>query len=504
MLTVCAHGTSKKSLHHRHNTALTTTAACVTPILYLLFVSHYSTDALQNDEWSMVPFLHEALHGHFSMGQLWSQHNAARVPLIGLYLLLFALADHLDVRAAIFCSGLVYTAAYVILLGLCRKYRERRLTPIPVLIIGVVWFSLADTQNALWAFQVGWFLVMLAFVAMLYALLVAQGHRTLWFALAVFAAVVATLSQFQGFLLWPVGILCILWARPRVRRTYNELAIWIGSILAIICIYLVGYDFSMTGCSPYFGCTPTSAVSHPLTTVRVFIVLIGNVIPGTYRGNGVGSLGGQLLSATMNPLRFELLGVALLGAAIFVIIQSWRHRTEERLPLPLLLIGFALLFDVTVAWGRVGGGVAGAVEGNRYVLPNLVLLIGLVLYAWSHVPPRPVPKTQTAATCATWGCFLALAVVLVLQATVSTGFGINSGRETRRSLTESARLADNMNRLPDRYRSCELEHYVIVVSDLGLAAEDHLSEFRPSAYRTFRQLGPPPLLTICTRRAAGP
>lgn len=414
----------------RHNTALTTTVACVTPILYLLFISHYATDALQNDEWSMVPFLHEALHGHFSMGQLWSQHNAARVPLIGLYLLLFALADHLDIRAAIFCSGLVYTAGYPILLVLCRQYRGRRLTPIPVLIIGVVWFSLADTQNALWAFQVGWFLAMLAFVAMLYALLVAQGHRTLWFALAVFAAVVATLSQFQGFLLWPVGVLCILWAQPRVRRTYNELAVWIGSTLAIVCIYLVGYDFSMTGCSPYFGCTPTSAVSHPLTTVRVFIALIGNVIPGTYRGNGVGSLGGQLLSAPLNPLRFELLGIALLGAAIFVIVQSWRHRDEERFPLPLLLIGFALLFDVTVTWGRVGGGAAGAVEGNRYVLPNLVLLIGLVLYAWSHAPPRPVPKTHTAATYATWGCFLALAVVLVLQATESTGFGINSGRET--------------------------------------------------------------------------
>jgi len=37
--------------------------------------------------------------------------------------------------------------------------------------VGLIWFSLADYFNALWAFQFAWYLILFFFVLMLYLLL---------------------------------------------------------------------------------------------------------------------------------------------------------------------------------------------------------------------------------------------------------------------------------------------------------------------------------------------
>ena len=81
-----------------------------------------------------------------------------------------------------------------------------------------------------------------------------------------------------------------------------------------------------------------------------------------------------------------VVGLALFAAALFVLVQSWRLRASaEALPLPALLVVFGLLFDLTIAVGRSGSGIAEAVTFNRYVMANLILLTGIVLYALARV-----------------------------------------------------------------------------------------------------------------------
>ena len=79
------------SYSDRHTGVLTVAAICVTPILYLIFILHFTSDGLLCD-WRMVPFLHSALHGHLSWGQLWSQYGEPRLPLVRLDLLIVAKA----------------------------------------------------------------------------------------------------------------------------------------------------------------------------------------------------------------------------------------------------------------------------------------------------------------------------------------------------------------------------------------------------------------------------
>src|ERR1019366_3062285 len=105
-----------------------------------------------------------------------------------------------------------------------------------------------------------------------------------------------------------------------------------------------------------------------------FIVLVGNVVP-----TSVQSLQARYL------LAYELLGAAICGVAVFVVVQSIRERRRQASPLPLVLVAFGLLFDLMIALGHLGEGLLSAGIA-RFTMPNLILLVGIVVYAWGHVP----------------------------------------------------------------------------------------------------------------------
>ncbi len=222
-----------------HNTVLTVAAASVAPIVYLLFIDRYATNAFYGDDWSVAPLVDGALHGHFSLGQLWNQYNESRLFMGNVVEVLFGLVDRLDLRSVIFFSVALLIASYGFLLVLVRGYLGRSLAPIPVLVIGAIWFSLADVQNALWAFQVSWYLTVFFFVLMLFALFIPENRRMLWFAVGTLVALAASLSTIQGFICWPLGVICILsGANPgRAAPSVNLLHGRVPRLSALSCTF---------------------------------------------------------------------------------------------------------------------------------------------------------------------------------------------------------------------------------------------------------------------------
>jgi hypothetical protein len=475
----------------RNNTLLTVGAGLLCSILYLLYVNHYAVDALQGDDWNMIPLgIHQALHGHFSLGLLWSQYGDSRVPLAKAVIILFALGDGFNTHTVILFNAIAYVAAYGILLALCRAYLGRRLTPIPVLVLGLVWFSLASVQSALWEFLMVDYLLVLGFVVMLFALNVPKTHRTLWFSVGVVAAVVASMSFISGFVVWPLGAISLVWARPRERQTITEFVVWIAAALITTVVYFVGFSRQFT-CVPALGCTPNAAFDHPLSGLHFFFVLIGNVIPGGFFGAPY---------APQSYLRYDVVGIALCLVAVYVVVQSWRERaTTEKFPLPLMLIGFGLLVDVLTTIGRSGEGLFSAINSNRYELPNLILLSGIVLYAWAHLPSRR-PRSASHRTWAplAWLPVLVLAVFLGFQVVTATQFGLTNAPLDRAWIVQGTRLAVNLNELPVHERLCERAAYFIPTpAIIRLAAVDQLGEFQPGVRSYYRKLGLPTLSVNC-------
>ena len=102
-------------------------------------------------------------------------------------------------------SALVFVATYFLMLVAVRAYLGRRLTFLPVFSLGVVWFSFVGVSNALWAFQLAWYFVLLFLFATIYFLCIRPRYRPVALTLAILAAILGSLSMVQGFLIWPVG-----------------------------------------------------------------------------------------------------------------------------------------------------------------------------------------------------------------------------------------------------------------------------------------------------------
>ena len=465
----------------RHSIGVTIGAA-IPALLYLLYVSRYSVNVPNGDDWYIIPVVNSALHGHLTMSELWTQYGDRRLFIGRLIFVAFGFIDHLDEKSIILFSAVLFIASYALLLLLLRAYLGRPLTP-ACFILGVVWFSLADVQNALWSFQLSWYLTVFCFVLMLYLLLVPRRRRILCLSLGMVVAVVASFSDIQGFNVWPVGLICILWARPWVRRTYYELVIWISAAVVTVTIYLPGYEPLYSRCR-----TPTCSFSyglqHPDQFAKFFGLLVGNVVPTSLYDVHPRYVGAH-----------ELLGAIILAWACFVVVQSIRERRVQSSPLPVVLIAFAVLFDLYIALGRVGQGLLGAVNNtDHYTMPNIIMVVGIVIYAWAHTPSLhnlygPVGLRGWLRSA---GLVMLIAYVLA-QTILTTNFGITNGIATRQERETAARVVVNLDQIPSAQRACYFGGLLVNIIDPWrvMAIRDHLSVFQPQAEILYRAQGPP-------------
>jgi hypothetical protein len=457
-------------------------------VLYLLYVVHYSVNVPHADDWDMISLVVLALHGHLTMSALWSQYVAGRPFVARLLVVTFGLIDHLNERAVIVFSAGLFVASFLLLLVLFRSYLGKQLRFLSVLSLGIVWFSVADPWNALWAVVV--YLVVFFFTAMAYLLLVPRRGRNLLFALAIVAAVAASLSYLQGFVVWPLGLICLVWRSPWRRRTSCESVIWIAAAVITMALYFRGYAFADSTCLSEGGqsgaCSFTFGLSHPFTLARYLVVLVGNVVPSS-----VSTIEPRYLGA------YEVLGTAICVVAAFVVVQSIRERRLWTNPLPLLLIAFAVLYDLMIALSHLGEGLRSAGD-NRFVLPNFLLLAGVLVYAWAHVPHVHTPGERIE-----WGTRIRvvglaiLSAFVVAQCVVTTQFGLTYGRALHSANVTTARVVVNFDRIPSARRGCYFQSTVVgpPLVDLEIwrtqAVQNDLSVFQPDTERVFESLGPP-------------
>jgi hypothetical protein len=461
-------------------------AIIAVPAIYLVFVAQFSMNVPYEDDWTVVPLIHAALHGQLTFGSLWALHNENRIFLPNLIFVAVGVLTHDDLRILVALACGFFIAAFFAFLTALRSYLGRPLTPVLAIVLGIVWFSLEDWGNALWAFQIAWYLILFGLMVML-RLLMAAKHRTLAFTVAVLAAVCASFSFLQGLALWPVGLVCLMWTRPLDLRTWGrrervEMVIWLGAAVATSVGALWGYKFQTLGCnvggSLHFSCSgsvSSFALHHPVTTVEFVLVEIGEIIPN-----------GQAHALWLNGV----LGAALLGLAAYVVVQSVRQR-HRRGYLPTTLIIFGLLFDLVVAVARAPFLTALAPQ-SIYTMPNIIILIAIISYAWPHFDlGRPRARLVTVAAI----------VFLAAQVAVATYSGIDNARTYDHHQKVAARLVVNLDKVPTRLQGCYDLYgefvYLIFAPGVGTftgfaeAKADHLTVFSPPLYWTYRSEGLP-------------
>ena len=168
----------------------------------------------------------------------------------------------------------------------------------------------------------------------------------------------------------------------------------------------------------------------------------------------------------------------LAGVVIFLTVAYAVVRAVQRRELfPITLIAFAALFDALVLLGRLRFGYGG-VTASRYSMPGLVMLLGIIVYAWKHV------KVKQAAMI----CLAAIAV----QVAVSSVYGISQAGQLRSKMLTAAQLAV-ANPPPPAERSfyAFVKPYTYYVPDLPASFVSTLREQRLSVFTHEPGVSPP-------------
>ena len=358
---------------------------------------------------------------------------------------------HLNDLALIYLAAAFFVVCFVLLLKIYPRYSGKAITPVQILLLGVLWFSIMDTQNALYAFQLAWYLVLLCLMVLLF-LLARPSVSPPVLGLAMLVCVVASYSSLQGLFLWPVGLICLLW-RVRTRRKLTwSLSLWMAAALVTTFIYFLGFKFgpSQTG-----GGSVSYAEHHLSTTMRYFLEIIGNVYPTSSRQQGLHELVGLLI---------------LLGALLVIVlsIATWRHSTS--VPLPLALVVFGLLFDLSVAFGRVSIYSTLGVS-TRYSMPNLLILSALAVTAFAQPWSASAHRSNRRVLGARFLVTLAVSVAVAGQAILATQSGIQSGAAWSSRIEAGDAVVVNLNTLTEQQRTFEFGYFVF--ASLARAEQSH-------------------------------
>lgn len=480
-------------------------AACLLAVVYALVIMHFAVNVPVADEWtSVIPLVNSAIHGRLTFGELWVQHfNESHLFIPNSIFAAVGVLGSFNTRILIALSIIFQVASFGIVLGLFKSYLGRTLSVVPVVVVGLGWFGLGAIDNALWGFQLQLYLTQFFVILMLFFLLAGlkRQPRGIWsFAGAFVCAIAASLSTVQGLLAWPLGLLVLVWSASRLAHYRRYLLFWCGTAIIAIGVYFIGYSSALarSGC---FATSQKCSVSyglHHLGSVSVYVLaLLGNIIPAS---------DGRLIGgANVYVPAHQVLGAVFLAAAVFVAIRSYQQRRSGPASwVPITLAVFGLLWDLSIAFGRVGEGI-GTALGSHYVSPQILLFTGIVMSVFSELHRLGAAGDVGAAERrATVGILAAVGLLITgIVVALSSQVGIDNGRYDRGNDILAARVLVNLDRLPRSARSCAIDVTVDddllsvrkagdeITQPLAYLRSDHLSLFVPNQYDYYRQLGPP-------------
>jgi hypothetical protein len=392
-----------------------------------------------------------------------------------LIVLALGSTTHLNTLTEIYISAvLLVIAAVLIALSNHRDLGGARHIIFYVPVAFLV-FTLAQEGDTLFGFQLAWYLIVLALAVVIFLL---NTSRVGWLVLlaAIAAAVVGSYSSLQGLLIWPVGLVVLLWRHS--RRTV--ITTWLAAAVVTTAIYF--YNFNRSDASS----SGSYVLSHPLAAAKFFFFNVGDIM-GWALPDNPGASNTDILG----------LGVMIFLLAVVCLIAYARPGHLSKSPVGPALICFGLLFAATVTYGRSSFGLAVASQ-DRYVTFNLLTLVGCYLCLLEGWPGRERESVGTAfapivravrdggavpLTRDVWrqGFLAALRVLAILLIVIQVEGGFRNGRAdgagTRYMFQNAALVAAHAACAPNALIKSALfpnaAYQISNVRDLAVAAKGH-------------------------------
>ena len=321
-------------------------------VLLITMIMKYYVDVPFWDQWLFIDTLKKYYNESLTLKHLWTQHNEHRLifPRILMFLLarisgwniLYELISNICLAIGIFIC-IVYQTH----LSLLQLDKIKTIWFIPV--TSIIIFSLNQSTNWLWGWQLQIFLNVLA-VVFGFIFLSKKDMTYFHFVLAIFGGIVATYSFANGLMYWVCGFIILLFT---TNKKLFFLIAWFLASGTIYVSYLYQYQ------TPAHHPSIFIAFDQPLNFVLYCFAYLGRFV-------------------TCNNLVSAILaGVGGILLFIFCTIYLIKHYVDIHCLLPY--IGF-VLYAISSAFmtgiGRIGFGIEQALS-PRYTTISLLLWLSI-------------------------------------------------------------------------------------------------------------------------------
>ena len=403
---------------------------------YFAFIHHYAVDAIFYDQWWDVQILGHWYSGTLSFSDLWAQHGENRILFPNLVMLLLARSVHLNTVVEQYLSGFLLITSTLLIIG-AHKRRSPAINWLWYVPAAALLVSYVQYQDALWGFQLAWYMVYFCLAASLFLL---DRPRLSWpvFVVALSLAIVGSYSSLQGLLIWAVG-LSLMYQRNRSRQM--NLA-WLSCAVVAGVIYFYNLSLSNNNVSYVF--------THPVTAAKYYFLSIGDVL-----GIGVSS------NPDAGTYALMVLGLVIFLMSCWVLISFGSQRDETSgAPFGVALTAYGLLFAALVTSDRAAQGLAGAAQ-SRYTTFDLLIPVGCyltLLSAWTR-PARPTVPGKTARSRSRVTLRLVTAVLLVvigLQLIIGPYHGLTQAHWWSEDMQQAANVTVDGTKTTEVYQASVL------------------------------------------------
>ncbi|MSP40743.1 MAG: hypothetical protein EXR70_19830 [Deltaproteobacteria bacterium] len=326
--------------------------AVLTPVfLALFFIHHYGVNVPHWDQWEFVALLEKVYAGNFSAADLFAQHNEHRLIFPKLFMLLLAAASDYNTLIEMYFGWLLLVLSGVVIFNSYRRSfgwsqsAVLKFLPVPWLL-----FSWCQYENLLWGWQVTFFMTALAAV-LTHSLLDSSRALDRYFVVAIFCAIVASFSNSNGLLVWPIGLLQLWTGRKPERLSRSSESVWIFAAACVGILYFIDYA------KPQSHPSLLHVFTSPGSVLRYFLTVLGSPL-AVKRGMALG------------------VGIWIAALGISIYIVEFRNAAKIAVTFWDALILFALLSCLMLAVGRAGFGVGQALA-SRYTTFTLLGVVGL-------------------------------------------------------------------------------------------------------------------------------
>ena len=422
----------------------------------ILYVWYFGVNIIYQDEWSFVNLVRQHKSNGLSISDLFTPHNEHRIFFPRLFYIIMLPISDMNSKFFMFVNAILVIVEFICIFSVAKKQYHFSYSKIPVwlIIIPLFVFSLRQSRNLLWGFQIAFYMTLIASIISLYfieKLFSKDKVNKSNFILAIVFAIIATFSSGIGFLVWIGGFvqLGIKMISLKSRSHYIFGVIWLTIGVSAFFIYITGLDNSVSE-------KIIAALKNPIDFLHFFFALI------------------SLTSVHFLSKFAFIIGSVLFSVSVYIFYKAYKMNRLANNSFWVAIYVFSILFAVLTTLGRFELSFEFS-DRARYTIFTNLYIIATFCVAYDLFNNRNFNNKF----------FKLLFISLVLLAIELNGIGIFHGymTKTERKLIKevvlnyqttpvSQGLKNISSWLPDKY-------LVIVDEVTPFLDENHFNAFKP-------------------------